>query len=104
MDYKPLVLDHDNNGDPFDSMIAVQTDIQDFEGTIAYQIDTVMKQTSTARLSNIFFFKNFGNCSIVPINKDLAGDLNVADGRIQSPDPMHVFFMDQKFAYNGIVG
>ena len=48
-------------------------------------------------------FKNFGNCSIVPINKDLAGDLNVADGRIQSPDPMHVFFMDQKFAYNGIV-
>ena len=52
---------------------------------------------------SIFFFKNFGNCSIVPINKDLAGDLNVADGRIQSPDPMHVFFMDQKFAYNGIV-
>ena len=45
MDYKPLVLDHDNNGDPFDSMIAVQTDIQDFEGTIAYQIDTVMKQS-----------------------------------------------------------
>lgn len=85
LDYKPLVLDHDNNGDPYDSMMAVQTDIQDFEGTIAYQIDT-----------------NFGNCSIVPINKDLAGDLNVADGRIQSPDPMHVFFMDQKFAYNGI--
>merc|ERR1719341_815101 len=85
LDYKPLVLDHDNNGDPYDSMMAVQTDIQDFEGTIAYQIDT-----------------NFGNCSIVPISKDLAGDLNVADGRIQSPDPMHVFFMDQKFAFNGI--
>ena len=45
MDYKPLVLDHDNNGDPFDSMIAVQTDIQDFEGTIAYQIDTVTKKS-----------------------------------------------------------
>ena len=42
LDYKPLVLDHDNNGDPYDSMIAVQTDIQDFEGTIAYQIDTVI--------------------------------------------------------------
>ena len=46
MDYKPLVLDHDNNGDPFDSMIAVQTDIQDFEGTIAYQIDTVRNNTT----------------------------------------------------------
>lgn len=45
MDYKPLVLDHDNNGDPYDSMIAVQTDIQDFEGTIAYQIDTVINLT-----------------------------------------------------------
>ena len=33
----------------------------------------------------------------------MAGDLNVADGRIQSPDPMHIFFMDQKFAYNGMV-
>ena len=42
LDYKPLVLDHDNNGDPYDSMIAVQSDIQDFEGTIAYQIDTVI--------------------------------------------------------------
>lgn len=45
MDYKPLVLDHENNGDPYDSMIAVQTDIQDFEGTIAYQIDTVINLT-----------------------------------------------------------
>ena len=104
LDYKPLVLDHDNNGDPYDSMIAVQTDIQDFEAAIAYQLDTVC-ELSLILLNrfNIFHLQNFGNCSIVPINKDMAGDLNVADGRIQSPDPMHIFFMDQKFAYNGMV-
>ena len=50
LDYKPLVLDHDNNGDPFDSMIAVQTDIQDFEGTIAYQIDTVIKKSYYSKI------------------------------------------------------
>ena len=86
LDYKPLVLDHENHGDPYDSMVGVQTDIQDFIAGISYQIDT-----------------NYGNCSIVPINLDLAGDLNVADGRIQTPDPMHIFFTDTKFAYNGIV-
>ena len=30
LDYKPLVLDHENHGDPYDSMVGVQTDIQDF--------------------------------------------------------------------------
>ena len=41
LDYKPLKLDGDNNGDPYDSMVAVQTDIQDFIAGISYQIDTV---------------------------------------------------------------
>ena len=49
------------------------------------------------------FYQNFGNCSIVPLKLDLAGDLDVENGRIHSPDPMRIFFTDQKFAYNGIV-
>ena len=42
LDYKPLKLDGDNHGDPYDNMNAVQTDIQDFEAGISYQIDTVI--------------------------------------------------------------
>ena len=41
LDYKPLKLDGDNHGDPYDNMNAVQTDIQDFVAGISYQIDTV---------------------------------------------------------------
>ena len=33
----------------------------------------------------------------------MAGDLEVIDGRIQMSDPMHMFHMDQDFAYNGEV-
>ena len=39
----------------------------------------------------------------MPLKLDLAGDLDVENGRIHSPDPMRIFFTDQKFAYNGIV-
>ena len=37
----------------------------------------------------------------MPLRLDLAGDLDVANGRIQTPDPMHIFFEDVKFEYNG---
>ena len=41
LDYKPIVLDHDHHTDPFEGMVGVQTDIQDFIAGISYEIDTV---------------------------------------------------------------
>ena len=86
IDYKPLDLEHDHHGDPFDNRAGVQTDIQDFIGGISYQIDN-----------------NFGNCSIVPIEKDFVGGITIMDGRIPVSDPMFIFHEDMKFAYNGEV-
>ena len=43
LDYKPLQLDGDNHGDPYDNMNGVQTDIQDFIAGISYQIDDVSR-------------------------------------------------------------
>ena len=88
IDYKPLDLEHDHQGNPFENRAGVQTDIQDFIGGISYQIDN-----------------NFGNCSIVPIEQDFVGGITIMDGRIPVSDPMFIFHdQDMKFAYNGEVG
>merc|ERR1712123_44529 len=82
VDYKPI--DFGRHGNVFAGRRGVQTDIQDFMGGVAYQID-----------------KSVGNCTVVPLKDDNAGDLEIVGGRIQMSDPMHMFHMDQKFAYNG---
>jgi len=83
VDYKPIEFDH-HHGSAYNGNKGIQTDIQDFAAGVSYQIN-----------------KDFGNCSIIPLKDDMAGDLEVIDGRIQMSDPMHMFHMDQDFAYNG---
>ena len=94
-DYKPIDLN--NPTDPFANRLGrfrrishcndnlpregVVTDIQDFLAGVSYQID-----------------RFFGNCTVRPISKD---PNNVTLEGMQMTDPLHLFHMDKKFAYNG---
>ena len=101
VDYKPFNMD--NPGNVFAGRKGIQSDIQDFVAGISYQIDAVVCHLFPSHFCG-FAVQNVGNCSVVPLKMDMAGDLEIVDGRIQMSDPMHLFHMDGKFAMNGEVG
>jgi len=83
-DYKPY--DYFHVHDPFEASYGFVSEIKDFAASVSYMI-----------------YKDFGNCSVNFIERDVMGDVTTdQDGTVHMTSPLKFWNLNEKFAFNGI--